>query len=51
MVAGILFKEAVITFSVAKVIYVLGEIIFKVVVMTSLVAKFSLFVAKITCGS
>ena len=41
MVAEILFKEAVITSSVAKIIYVVDEITFKVAVMTSLVFKFS----------
>ena len=42
------FKEAVINSSVTRIIYVVGEITFKVAVMTSLVTKFSLFVAKIT---
>ena len=37
-----------ITSSVAKIIYVVGEITFKVAVMTSLEVKFSLFAAKIT---
>ena len=37
MVAEILFKEAVITSSVTKIIYVMGKITFKVAVMTSLV--------------
>ena len=36
------------TSSVTKIIFVVGEIKFKVVVMTFLVTKFSLFVAKIT---
>ena len=35
--AEIRFKEAVITSSVVKIIYVVGEITFKVAVMTSLV--------------
>ena len=48
MVTEIFFKEAVITSSVVKNIYVVGEINFTVVVMNYLVAKFSLFLAKVT---
>ena len=41
MVAEILFKEAVITYSVAKIIHVVGELTFQVAVMTCLVFKIS----------
>ena len=40
-----LFKEAVPTTSVAKIIYVVGEITLKMAVMTSSVSKISSFVA------
>ena len=43
-----MLKEAVITSSVTKIISVVGEITFKVAVMTSLVAKLSLFMTEIT---
>ena len=45
-VAGIIFKEAVLTSSVAKINFAVGEVTFIVAVITSSVDNISLFVAR-----